>query len=83
MKRDEEAMPIKTFMEGYRAITGNTEVEPYVMGAEHMQIILKEASLLESAASAKNSMFRCRRGEEEHIGRTSASASPVFSMGLR
>ncbi|MBQ8207867.1 MAG: Sapep family Mn(2+)-dependent dipeptidase [Clostridia bacterium] len=32
MKRDENSMPIKTFMKGYRAITGETDAKPYVMG---------------------------------------------------
>ncbi len=32
MKRDENSMPIKTFMEGYRELTGNHESKSYVMG---------------------------------------------------
>ncbi len=32
MKRDEDSMPIKTFMEGYRALTGNESAKPFVMG---------------------------------------------------
>ena len=32
MKRDESSMPIRAFMEGYRALTGNDEAKTYVMG---------------------------------------------------
>ncbi|MBR6602389.1 MAG: Sapep family Mn(2+)-dependent dipeptidase [Clostridia bacterium] len=32
MKRDENSMPIKTFMDGYRALTGKEDAKPYVMG---------------------------------------------------
>jgi succinyl-diaminopimelate desuccinylase len=32
MKRDENSMPIKTFMDGYRKLTGNPDAKPYVMG---------------------------------------------------
>lgn len=32
MKRDENSMPIKTFMEGFRTLTGNENAKPYVMG---------------------------------------------------
>ena len=32
MKRDENSMPIKTFMDGYRKLTGTPDAKPYVMG---------------------------------------------------
>lgn len=41
MKRDEASMPIKTFMDGYKALTGRSDAKTYVMGggtyANHLE----------------------------------------------